>query len=154
MSSLSAFFGSDPNPTPLSLARVITELPAPVVTFDGKTHTITIFRKSGAWLKESFKEYTLSVHECPKDDVVSNLIYYLKATPLSGDRPLFISLESKEEADAVAKAIQEAEEFQWREEMVEADKEPCTFCGEILRDCGGDHVDEMRDIQRKALRSD
>jgi len=107
---ITAFFGSKLDQTPLSPPRVITEVPAPVVTFDGKTYTITIFRKSGAWLKESFKEYTLSVHECPKNDVVSDLIYYLKATPLSGDHPRFISLESKEEAAAVAKAIMEAEE--------------------------------------------
>jgi len=107
---IAAFFGPNPHlRTPLSPPRMFHELPAPVVTFDGKTYTITIFRKNGTWLKESFEEYTLSVHECPKNDVASDLIYYLKATPLSGDRPLFISLESKEEADALCKAIETAE---------------------------------------------
>ena len=106
---IAAFFGPNPHlRTPLSPPRVFHELPAPVVTFDGKTYTITIFRKNGTWLKESFEEYTLSVHECPKNDVSSDLIYYLKATPLSGDRPLFISLESKEEAAALDKAIETA----------------------------------------------
>jgi hypothetical protein len=106
---IAAFFGPNPHlRTPLSPRRVFHELPAPVVTFDDKTYTITIFRKNGTWLKESFEEYTLSVHECPKNDVASDLIYYLKATPLSGDRPLFISLESKEEADALDKAIETA----------------------------------------------
>jgi len=106
---IAAFFGPNPHlRTPLSPPRVFHELPAPVVTFDGKTYTITIFRKNSTWLKESFQEYTLSVHECPKNNVSSDLIYYLKATPFSDDRPLFISLESKEEADAVAKAIMEA----------------------------------------------
>ena len=107
---IAAFFGPNPHlRTPLSPPRVFHELPAPVVTFDGKTYIITIFRKNGTWLKESFEEYTLSVHECPKNDVSSDLIYYLKATPLSGDRPLFISLESKEEADALCKAIETEE---------------------------------------------
>jgi len=38
--------------------------------------------------------------------------------------------------------------------VIEADKDPCSFCGEILRDCGGDHGDEMRQIQREALERD
>ena len=122
---ITAFFGSDPYPTPLSPPRVIHELPAPVVTFDGKTHTITIFRKDGTWLNNFFTENSLSVGSCRTDDLSSlnlspyqleqikmaadGLIYYLRAQDNNVNFTEFILLESKEEADAVAKAIQEAD---------------------------------------------
>jgi hypothetical protein len=32
------------------------------------------------------------------------------------------------------------------------DNHVCTFCGELERECGGDHVDEMRDIMRESCR--
>jgi len=34
----------------------------------------------------------------------------------------------------------------------ERDDQKCTFCGEMERECGGDHVDEMRDIMRENSR--
>ena len=34
----------------------------------------------------------------------------------------------------------------------ERDDQKCTFCGEMERECGGDHVDEMRDIERMECR--
>jgi len=155
---ITAFFGSDPYPTPLSPPRVIHELPAPVVTFDGKTHTITIFRKNGTWLNKFFTENSLSVCSCRTDElssldlspyqleqakkVADGLIYYLRAQDNNVNFTEFILLESKEEADAVAKAIHEA------------DKMPCTFCGKARSVCGEDHGDEMRDWQREALQRD
>jgi len=123
---IAAFFGPDPNPTPLSPPRVIHELPAPVVTFDGKTYTITIFRKDGTWLNNFFTENSLSVCSCRTDElsslnlssyqleqankVADGLIYYIRAQDNNVNFTEFILLESKEEADAVAKAVQEAEE--------------------------------------------
>jgi hypothetical protein len=114
---IAAFFGND------APARIIGELPAPVVTFDGNTHTIAIFRKNGSWLKDFFEKHFLSVCVIHKDELSSlnlspfergqvkiadGLVYYLQAHPHDG-RSSFIWLESKEEADAVAKAIREAE---------------------------------------------
>jgi hypothetical protein len=123
---IAAFFGPDPNPTPLSPPRIIGTLPAPVVTFDGKTHTIMIFRKDGTWLKDFFTENSLSVCSCRTDElsslnltsyqlaqakkVTDGLIYYLRAQDNNVNFVGFLWLESKEEADAVAKAIQEAED--------------------------------------------
>jgi hypothetical protein len=125
---IAAFFGPDPNSSPLSRARVIHELPAPVVTFDGKTYTITIFRKNGTWLKDFFEDHTLSVCACRTDELSSldlspyqiaqakkaaeGLIYYLRVQHNKVNFAEFIWLESKEEADAVAKAIQGAEDEQ------------------------------------------
>jgi hypothetical protein len=125
---ITAFFGPDPNPTPLSPAHVIHELPAPVVTFDGKTYTITIFRKNGTWLKDFFEDHALSVCTCRTDEhssldlspyqlahakkVTDGLIYYLRAQDNKNKFAEFIWLESKEEAIAVAKAIYEAEDTQ------------------------------------------
>ena len=122
-SLIAAFFGPDPHlRTP---PRVFHELPAPVVTFDGKTYTITIFRKNGTWLKDFFQDNTLSVCARRTDElssldltpyqleqakkVTDGLIYYLRAQDNKVNFADFIWLESKEEADAVAKAIQEAE---------------------------------------------
>jgi hypothetical protein len=123
---IAAFFGVKPNPTPLSPARVIHEVPAPVVTFDGKTYTIAIFRKNGTWLKDFFTENSLSVGSCRADElsslnlssyqlaqakkVTDGLIYYLRAQDNNVNFAGFIWLESKEEAEALAKAIQEAED--------------------------------------------
>ena len=122
---IAAFFGPHLR-TPLSPPRVIHELPAPVVTFDGKTHTITIFRKDGTWLNNFFTENSLSVCSCRTEElsslelspyqleqakkVADGLIYYLRAQDNKVNFTEFILLESKEEADAVAKAVQEAEE--------------------------------------------
>jgi len=128
---IAAFFGVDPNPTPLSPPRVFHELPAPVVTFDGKTHTITIFRKDGTWLKDFFTENSLSVCACRVDELSSlnlssyqlaqakkpsdGLIYYLRAQDNNVNFVGFLWLDSKEEAEAVAKAIKEAEDDHLRE---------------------------------------
>jgi hypothetical protein len=122
---IAAFFGPGPNPTPLSPPRVFHELPAPVVTFDGKTYTITIFRKNGTWLNNFFTEHILSVCSCHEDELSSverdkiwgpaaadGLLYYIRATPHDAGPASFIWLESEEEAIAVAKAIQEAEDAQ------------------------------------------
>ena len=127
---IAAFFGPDPHlRTPLSPPRVFHELPAPVVTFDGKTYTITIFRKDGTWLNNFFTEHNLSVGKAHKDEFQGRSLapqikgppaddgffYYLYAQPQNVGHPTFIWLESKEEAAAVAKAIQEAEDDHLRE---------------------------------------
>jgi len=49
------------------------------------------------------------------------------------------------------KRMTEAECAEWQEAMEEY-KNPCSFCGEARYICGEDHADEMRDIQREALR--
>jgi len=125
-SLIAAFFGP-PAPAPMDPPRIIGEVPAPVVTFDGKTHTIMIFRKSGAWLKDFFEKHTLSVCACPATELSSlnlslfecgqvkiadGLVHYLQAQPRDG-RASFIWLESEEEALAVEKAIRDAE-VAWR----------------------------------------
>ena len=116
-SLIAAFFGNDPNPTPDAPARVIGELPAPIVTFDGITYTITIFRKNGTWLKDDFSEHSVCARRedelsslersCIKGPAADGLLYYIHAQPHAGAAS-FIWLESKEEAVAVEKAIREA----------------------------------------------
>jgi len=125
-SLIAAFFGPPtPSPTPLSPPRIIGEVPAPVATFDGITHTITIFRKSGTWLKRFFEDHSLSVRACPATElsslnlspfeseqvkVANGLIHCLQAQPRDARRRAsFIWLESEEEAIAVDKAIREPE---------------------------------------------
>jgi hypothetical protein len=75
-----AFFGPDPNPTQLTPARVITQVPTPVVTFDGNTYTIMIFRKNGTWLKDFFGEHVLSVCSSHGEELKKLSMEPLKAT--------------------------------------------------------------------------
>jgi hypothetical protein len=166
---IAAFFGPQtPSPTPLCRPRIIGELPAPVVTFDGKTHTIMIFRKDGTWLKDFFEYHTLSVCGAREKELSplerdmikgpaapGGVMYYTRATPLSRpDGASFIWLQSEEEAIAVGKAVQEAEDTQRYLELKEGDCICCTFCGKARSICGEDHGDEMRDWQREALERD
>jgi REP element-mobilizing transposase RayT len=142
----------------------------PTVSFDGLTYRLSLFRSVADTIKEekySFGEHALSVCGTPESELASweraqikgpvsddGELYYLCAHPEDVGRPSFIWLQDKKEALALRKAIEDAEYQQWSNERVEQEKEPCTFCGEILRDCGGDHVDEMREIQREALSRD
>ena len=139
---------------------------SPIVSFDGLEYTVSLFR-SGKQEKLTFGEHNLSVCASPESELASwersrikgpvsddGQLYYLCAQPQDVDAPSFVWLKDKEEAEALRKAIKDAEDQQWRDEMAEDEEKPCTFCGEILRYCGGDHGDEMRDIQREALRRD
>jgi len=164
---ITAFFGPDPHlRTPLSPPRVFHELPAPVVTFDGKTHTIMIFRKNGTWLKNFFTEHILSVCSCREEELSSlerdkirgpaatdGVLYYVRATPQDGGDASFIWLESEEEAIAVGKAVQEAEDTQHFLQLKEGECICCAFCGKARSVCCEDHGDEMRHWQREALES-
>jgi hypothetical protein len=143
---------------------------SPTVSFDGDSYTVTLFRSDTTGIKEeklTFGEHILEVCAAPPNEIhmwdrakingppaEDGLLYYLCAQPQYVGRPLFVWLKDKEEANALGKAIEDAEDKEWRDRMVEKDKKPCSFCGEILRDCGDDHGDEMRDIQREALRND
>jgi hypothetical protein len=143
----------------------------PTVSFDGNNYTISLFRPdaTGAIKEEklTFGEHSLEVCAAPPNELhmwdrakingppaEDGLLYYLCAQPQDVGAPSFVWLKNKEDAAALRKAILDAEDKQWRDEMVEDEKNPCSFCGEILRECGGDHGDEMRDIQREALRGD
>ena len=143
----------------------------PIVSFDGLEYTVSLFRSDAAGVmkqeKLTFGEHILEVCAAAETDLASwersqikgpvsddGQLYYLCAQPQDGGRPSFVWLKDKEESLALRKAIEEAEDQEWRERMVEEDKKPCSFCGEILRECGGDHGDEMRDIQREFWRSE
>jgi len=142
---------------------------SPIVLFDGLTYTVSLFRPDAAGVmkeeKHVFTEHNLEVDEAPESELVAwareqmngppaedGLLYYVCARPPGVGIPSFIWLKDKEEANALREAIENAEDQEWRDRMVEEDKKPCSFCGEILRDCGGDHGDEMRDIQREVWR--
>ena len=143
----------------------------PIVSFDGLTYTVSLFRPdtTGSMKEEklTFGEHLLEVCVAPESELASwersqikgpvsddGQLYYLCAQPQDGGNPSLYWLKDKEEAEALRKAIGHAENEQWRDEMAEDEEKPCTFCGEILRYCGGDHGDEMRDIVREALRRD
>lgn len=143
----------------------------PIVSFDGLGYEVTLFRPdtTGA-VKEKkyeFGAHNISVCAALESDLETweraqiegpvsdnGLIYYLCAQPGDVGRPCLIWLQDRDEYLALRKAIGHAENEQWRKEMLEDEEKPCMFCGEILRYCGGDHGDEMRDIVREALRRD
>lgn len=139
---------------------------SPIVSFDGLDYTVSLFR-SGKEEKMSFGEHRLSVCAAPESELApcersqikgpvsdDGQLYYLCAQPQDIGSPSLYWLKNKEEAVALRNAIKDAEDQWWRDQMVEDEKEPCSFCGEILRYCGGDHGDEMRDIQRSVLYRD
>ena len=143
----------------------------PIVSFDGLEYTVSLFRSDAAGVmkqeKLTFGEHQLEVCAAPETDLASwersqikgpvsddGLLYYLCAQPQDVGRPSFVWLKDKEEAEALRNAIKDAEDQQWRDEMAQDEEKPCSFCGEILRYCGGDHGDEMRDIQREYWRSE
>ena len=144
-------------------------MPQPIVSFDGLEYTISLFRSDAAGVmkqeKLTFGEHLLEVCAAPESELASwersqikgpvsddGQLYYLYAQPQDVGRPSFVWLKDKEEAASLHKAINDAEDQEWRDRMVEEDKKPCSFCGEIRSYCGEDHGDEMRDIQREALR--
>lgn len=143
----------------------------PIVSFDGLEYTVSLFRSDATGVikeeKLTFSEHNLEVCSAPESDLASwersqikgpvsddGQLYYLCAQPQDVGNSSLYWLKDKEESLALRKAIKDAEDKQWRDEMVEDEGKPCTFCGEILRECGGDHGDEMRDIQREYWRSE
>jgi hypothetical protein len=140
---------------------------SPIVSFDGIGYEITLFRPdpTGAMKEEkhTFGEHSLSVCAARKDEFQGRTLapqikgppaddgffYYLYAQPQDVGRPTFIWLQNKEESLTLRKAIEEAEQFYYNDEREDY---VCTFCGAMDSECGGDHGDEMRDIQREAMR--
>lgn len=144
---------------------------SPTVSFDGLTHTIALFRcdAAGAMKEEklTFGEHILEVCAAPPDEIhmwdrakingppaEDGQLYYLCAWPQDGGRPSFLWLKNKDESLALRNAIEDAEDQQWRDRMVEADKKPCSFCGDMPSYCGRDHGDEMRQLVREAEDAD
>jgi hypothetical protein len=144
---------------------------SPIVSFDGIGYEITLFRSdaTGAMKQEkhTFGEHNLSVCAAQKDEFQGRtlapqikgppaddgFIYYLYAQPEDVGRPVFTWLQNKEESLALRKAIEDAEKLHYHENDDHDDEDrECTFCGAMDSECGGDHGDEMRDIQREALR--
>jgi len=141
----------------------------PKVSFNGIGYEITLFRSdaTGAMKEEkiTFGDHRLSVCKSLKDcaqgrtraplikgpPADDGFFYYLYAQPEAHARPTYIWLQNEEEFLALSKAIKDAEDANdayWRKDT------KCTFCGSMYSECGGDHGDEMREIQREALRND
>ena len=100
---------------------------SPIVSFDGISYEITLFRSdaTGA-VKEKkyvFGDHRLSVCRAHKEDWLARtlspqikgeaaddgFIYYLYAQPNDVGAPAFTWLQNKEEANALQKAIDEAD---------------------------------------------
>jgi hypothetical protein len=101
---------------------------SPIVSFDGISYEITLFRSdaTGAMKEERhvFGEHALSVCRAHKEEWLGRtlspqikgdaaddgFIYYLYAQPLDVGAPAFTWLQNKEEASALQKAIDDAEQ--------------------------------------------
>ena len=132
----------------------------PIVSFDGIGYEITLFRP-GKENKYLFGQHNLTVH-CTSEDTLTSWqrsqvkgpvaedgqLYYLSARSDDISLVSFIWLKDKEESLALRKAIQDAEYLYSQEDS------KCTFCGYMVSECGEDHGDEMRQIQREALERD
>jgi hypothetical protein len=142
----------------------------PTVSFDGNNYTVTLFRPdaTGAIKEEkmTFGEHSLEVCGCdPKElhmwdrakingpPAEDGLIYYLCARHFDVARPFFFWLKDKEESLALRKAIKDAEDLHYNADDWRKDSK-CSFCGSMVSECGDDHGDEMRQIQRDARDAD
>jgi len=103
-------------------------MPAPIVSFDGVSYKITLFRPDfmGAMKEVSFGfgDHHLSVCKAHEEDWVGRtlspqmtgdpasdgFLYYLYAQPHDIGAPAFTLLQNKEESVALQKAIEEAED--------------------------------------------
>ena len=145
---------------------------SPTVSFDGNTYMVSLFRPdaTGA-MKENtytFSEHTLSVCAAFETDLESwertnikgpvsddGKIYYLSAQPQDVGRPCLTWLQNRDESIAHRKAIEDAEQlyYHMNDDDRHYEDDVCTFCGQMISECGEDHGDEMRDIQREYWRS-
>lgn len=140
----------------------------PIVSFDGNIYMVSLFRPdaTGSMKEEklTFGEHNLSVCAAPETELASwersqikglvsddGQLYYLCAQPQDVGNPSLYWLKDKEESLALRNAIREAEREHY--EYYRQDSK-CTFCGAMESECGEDHGDEMRDIQREFWRSE
>jgi hypothetical protein len=143
----------------------------PIVLFDGDAYTVSLFRPDATGVmkeeKMTFGEHSLEVCAAPPNELhmwdrakingppaEDGLIYYLCARHFDVARPFFFWLKDKEESLALRKAIKDAEDLHYNAEDYWRKDSKCTFCGAMESECGGDHGDEMRDIQREYWRSE
>jgi hypothetical protein len=143
---------------------------SPIVSFDGISYEITLFRTDASGVtkavKEFFCDHRLTIYCAPEDALapfersqikgpVSNdgNLYYLCGRSNDISVSSFTWLQNKEEADALGKAIRKAEgiDDDDDDDTYYHDREDykCTFCGAMASECGEDHGDEMRDIMRE-----
>lgn len=125
----------------------------PKVSGDIGDITITLLR-DGKQKHAHFGEYTVDVILTNDEAVrthfkldgppdVDGNTYFVRASPGDYGQVAFGIWLSKDEAIKLKKNIRELEDDYWHQEI------KCTFCGEMESVCGGDHGDEMREIQRE-----
>jgi hypothetical protein len=125
----------------------------PIVTFDDDsgTFTITLWRDNKQVVHE-LKGLAVYLEVIPDDDYekTRNVKHYIYVKTYNSEEILI--LLTKDEYDLLEPMIEDIEDkiqdkFYWQDRN-------CSFCGSIDAKCGRDHGDEMRDIQREALRDD
>ena len=123
----------------------------PTVTFDDDsgTFTITLWRDNKQVVHE-LKGLAVYLEVIPDDDYekTRNVKHYIYVKTYNSEEVLI--LLTKDEYDLLEPMIENIEdEIQDKSYGQDSD---CSFCGSM--DCGRDHGDEMRDMQREALRDD
>jgi hypothetical protein len=102
-------------------------------------------------LEESYvmKGYEMECRiEFEQNKLVMGPLYWELFTKLQDAEAMYKI--AKEAEDAAEKALTAAELELYDAEEAEYFKTlKCTFCGDLMSDCGGDHGDEMRDICRE-----
>ena len=140
---------------------------SPIVSFDGVGYEITLFRPDATGAvkekKYEFGAHNISVCAALESDLETweraqiegpvsdnGLIYYICAQPEDVGIPSLIWLQDRDEYLALRKAIEDAKDlyYHMNDDDHSYEDRTCTFCGDMESGCGGDHVDEMRDIQR------
>jgi hypothetical protein len=125
----------------------------PTVAFDNDsgTYTFTLWRDDKQVVHE-LKGLAVYLEVIPDDDyeITENVKYYIYVKTYNREEVLI--LLTKDEYDLLEPMIEDIED-KIQDKFYGQDSD-CSFCGSIDAKCGRDHGDEMRQMQREALRDD
>jgi hypothetical protein len=125
----------------------------PTVTFDDPsgTYTFRLWRNDKEVIHK-LRGLAVYLEVIADDDyeTTGNVKYYIYVKTYNREEVLI--LLTKDEYDLLEPMIEDIED-KIQDKFYGQDSK-CTFCGSMESDCGGDHGDEMRDMQREALRDD
>jgi hypothetical protein len=124
----------------------------PTVTFDDDsgTFTFTLWRDDKQVVHE-LKGLAVYLEVIPDDyEITKNVKHYIYVKTYDSEEILI--LLTKDEYDVLEPMIEDIEDVIQDKFYCQDQDRKCSFCDSM--DCGRDHGDEMREIQREALRDD
>jgi len=124
--------------------------------------TVTLLR-DGKEKHIEFGEYNLRLSKTNKEEAIKTfkldgppddegMTHFIEACPGDWGQMPWGAWITKEESAKLTKQLAEIYKDEEDDDYYFREDSRCTFCGYVESQCGGDHGDEMRDIQREAMR--